>query len=238
MLWNLFPLCLCFSQFGKILETCAFKTLKHKGQAWVVFEDASSATSAIKQNCRGFLFYDKPRVSVNTILPAPQFVKVYSIQRAKVTCTWYEFWSECAKREYGIRIFPLSGLLLDPTSPFYLEGEGCLYEYALLRLNENGHVVIVLAGGASRAITNRYIIKNLRCRAFCNEDNDCSKYGELHMFLNKILETCAFKTLKHKGQAWVVFEDASSATSAIKQNCRGFLFYDKPRILMLCTTLG
>jgi U1 small nuclear ribonucleoprotein A len=48
-----------FSQFGKIMEVLAFKTLKHKGQAWVVFEDVSSATSAIKQ-MQGFPFYDKP----------------------------------------------------------------------------------------------------------------------------------------------------------------------------------
>lgn len=48
-----------FSQFGKILEILAFKTLKHKGQAWVVFEDVSSATSALKQ-MQGFPFYDKP----------------------------------------------------------------------------------------------------------------------------------------------------------------------------------
>ncbi|KAK3194124.1 hypothetical protein Dsin_025434 [Dipteronia sinensis] len=48
-----------FSQFGKILEVLAFKTLKHKGQAWVVFEDVSSATSAIRQ-MQGFPFYDKP----------------------------------------------------------------------------------------------------------------------------------------------------------------------------------
>ncbi|KAM7276235.1 hypothetical protein ACFE04_018101 [Oxalis oulophora] len=48
-----------FSQFGKIMEVLAFKTLKHKGQAWVVFDDVSSATSAIKQ-MQGFPFYDKP----------------------------------------------------------------------------------------------------------------------------------------------------------------------------------
>ncbi|KAL9684940.1 hypothetical protein QQ045_022382 [Rhodiola kirilowii] len=48
-----------FSQFGKILEVLAFKTLKHKGQAWVVFEDAASATSALRQ-MQGFPFYDKP----------------------------------------------------------------------------------------------------------------------------------------------------------------------------------
>lgn len=48
-----------FSQFGKILEALAFKTLKHKGQAWVVFEEVSSATNALRQ-MQGFPFYDKP----------------------------------------------------------------------------------------------------------------------------------------------------------------------------------
>ncbi|KAL6513042.1 hypothetical protein OROMI_034630 [Orobanche minor] len=48
-----------FSQFGKILEVLAFKTLKHKGQAWVVFEEVSSATNALRQ-MQGFPFYDKP----------------------------------------------------------------------------------------------------------------------------------------------------------------------------------
>ncbi|KAJ7977584.1 U1 small nuclear ribonucleoprotein A-like [Quillaja saponaria] len=48
-----------FSQFGKILEVLAFKTLKHKGQAWVVFQDVSSATNALRQ-MQGFPFYDKP----------------------------------------------------------------------------------------------------------------------------------------------------------------------------------
>ncbi|XP_065860453.1 U1 small nuclear ribonucleoprotein A [Euphorbia lathyris] len=48
-----------FSQFGKILEILAFKTLKHKGQAWVVFEDVLSASNAIRQ-MQSFPFYDKP----------------------------------------------------------------------------------------------------------------------------------------------------------------------------------
>ena len=48
-----------FSQFGKILEVLAFKTLKHKGQAWVVFEDVNSASNALRQ-MQGFPFYDKP----------------------------------------------------------------------------------------------------------------------------------------------------------------------------------
>ncbi|KAI8559572.1 hypothetical protein RHMOL_Rhmol04G0185100 [Rhododendron molle] len=57
-----------FSQFGKILEVLAFKTLKHKGQAWVVFEDVSSASSALRQ-MQGFPFYDKPMVLPHISLP-------------------------------------------------------------------------------------------------------------------------------------------------------------------------
>ncbi|KAJ4727700.1 U1 small nuclear ribonucleoprotein A-like [Melia azedarach] len=48
-----------FANFGKILEILAFKTLKHKGQAWVVFEDVSAASNALRQ-MQGFPFYDKP----------------------------------------------------------------------------------------------------------------------------------------------------------------------------------
>lgn len=48
-----------FSQFGKILEVLVFKTLKHKGQAWVVFDEVSDATNALRQ-MQGFPFYDKP----------------------------------------------------------------------------------------------------------------------------------------------------------------------------------
>jgi len=51
-----------FTQFGEILEVLAFKTLKHKGQAWVFFEDASSASNVVRQ-MQGFPFYDKLMVS-------------------------------------------------------------------------------------------------------------------------------------------------------------------------------
>ncbi|KAK8928971.1 U1 small nuclear ribonucleoprotein A [Platanthera zijinensis] len=54
-----------FSQFGKILDVLAFKTLKHKGQAWVVFDDVASATEALKR-MQGFPFYDKPMVTWST----------------------------------------------------------------------------------------------------------------------------------------------------------------------------
>lgn len=55
-----------FSQFGKILEVLAFKTLKHKGQAWVVFDEVSSASNALRQ-MQGFPFYDKPMVLISIV---------------------------------------------------------------------------------------------------------------------------------------------------------------------------
>lgn len=39
---------------------------------------------------------------------------------------------------------------LIPESPFYLEGQGGLYEYIWKRLKENGHMVIVIAEGAGQ----------------------------------------------------------------------------------------
>jgi RNA recognition motif-containing protein len=50
-----------FSQFGKILDIVACKTLKLRGQAWVVFDDVTAATNALRQ-MQGFPFYDKPMV--------------------------------------------------------------------------------------------------------------------------------------------------------------------------------
>ncbi|KAG5032761.1 hypothetical protein JHK82_016331 [Glycine max] len=52
-----------FTQFREILEVLAFKTLKHKGQAWVFFEDASSASNVVRQ-MQGFPFYDKLMITV------------------------------------------------------------------------------------------------------------------------------------------------------------------------------
>jgi U2 small nuclear ribonucleoprotein B'' len=48
-----------FSQFGRILDIVACKTLKLKGQAWVVFEDAGAAGAALR-GMQGFPFYGKP----------------------------------------------------------------------------------------------------------------------------------------------------------------------------------
>lgn len=48
-----------FSQFGQIIDIMAFKTLKMRGQAHVIFKEISSATNALRA-MQGFPFYDKP----------------------------------------------------------------------------------------------------------------------------------------------------------------------------------
>ena len=48
-----------FSQFGHILDVVALKTLKMRGQAFVIFKDLTSAANAIR-SMQGFPFYDKP----------------------------------------------------------------------------------------------------------------------------------------------------------------------------------
>ncbi len=52
-----------FSQYGKIVEIVACKGIKLRGQAWLVFQDTTSATNAMRR-LQGFNFYDKPLVSL------------------------------------------------------------------------------------------------------------------------------------------------------------------------------
>lgn len=51
-----------FSQFGSIIDIHAKKSLKMRGQAFVIFKDIQSATTALR-SMQGFPFYDKPMVS-------------------------------------------------------------------------------------------------------------------------------------------------------------------------------
>uniref|UniRef100_A0A0D6R2Y2 RRM domain-containing protein n=1 Tax=Araucaria cunninghamii TaxID=56994 RepID=A0A0D6R2Y2_ARACU len=48
-----------FSQFGRIVDIVALKTPKLRGQAWVVFDEVTAASNALRQ-LQGFPFYDKP----------------------------------------------------------------------------------------------------------------------------------------------------------------------------------
>lgn len=54
-----------FSQFGQILDIVALKTLKMRGQAFVIFKEIQSATNALR-SMQGFPFYDKPMVCTKT----------------------------------------------------------------------------------------------------------------------------------------------------------------------------
>lgn len=56
-----------FSQFGNILEIQASKTLKLKGQAWIIFDDLGGASKALRE-MQGFNFHGKPmRVSYSRV---------------------------------------------------------------------------------------------------------------------------------------------------------------------------
>jgi U2 small nuclear ribonucleoprotein B'' len=48
-----------FSQFGQIADIIASKTLKMRGQAFVIFSEINSASNALR-SMQGFPFYDKP----------------------------------------------------------------------------------------------------------------------------------------------------------------------------------
>ncbi|XP_069759719.1 U2 small nuclear ribonucleoprotein B'' [Narcine bancroftii] len=48
-----------FSQFGQIIDIVALKTMKMRGQAFVIFKEITCATSALRQ-LQGFPFYGKP----------------------------------------------------------------------------------------------------------------------------------------------------------------------------------
>lgn len=51
-----------FSQYGRVVDIVAKKGLKLRGQSWVVFQNVSSATNALRGK-QGFSFYGKPMVS-------------------------------------------------------------------------------------------------------------------------------------------------------------------------------
>lgn len=50
-----------FSQFGQVIDIVAMKTMKMRGQAFVIFKELAAATNALRQ-LQGFPFYNKPMV--------------------------------------------------------------------------------------------------------------------------------------------------------------------------------
>lgn len=70
-----------FSQFGQVMDIVAMKTMKMRGQAFVVFKELASATNALRQ-LQGFPFYNKPMVSYYLVV-------VYVISTNDSSTGWY-----------------------------------------------------------------------------------------------------------------------------------------------------
>mmetsp|Transcript_39355 Transcript_39355/g.112319 ORF Transcript_39355/g.112319 Transcript_39355/m.112319 type:complete len:255 (+) Transcript_39355:99-863(+) len=79
-----------FAAFGGIIDIIAMKSLKRRGQAWIIFKEASSATNALK-SLQGFPFYNKP-MRIN-------YAKTKSDVTAKADGTYVERPKKIVKRE-------------------------------------------------------------------------------------------------------------------------------------------
>lgn len=79
-----------FTAFGGILDVIAMKSLKRRGQAWIIFKETSSATNALK-SLQGFPFYNKP-MRIN-------YAKTKSDAVAKSDGTYVERPKKIVKRE-------------------------------------------------------------------------------------------------------------------------------------------
>lgn len=79
-----------FAAFGGIIDIIAMKSLKRRGQAWIIFKEQSSASNALK-SLQGFPFYNKPmRIA---------FAKTKSDVVAKADGTYVERPKKIVKRE-------------------------------------------------------------------------------------------------------------------------------------------
>ncbi|CAG8567260.1 8535_t:CDS:2 [Acaulospora morrowiae] len=65
-----------FSAYGRILDIVALKTIKMRGQAFIVFKEIQSATTAMR-GLNGFMFYDKPMTCVG--------IKIFRVLRLVVS---------------------------------------------------------------------------------------------------------------------------------------------------------
>ncbi|CAK0858757.1 unnamed protein product [Prorocentrum cordatum] len=79
-----------FAAFGGITDIVAMKSLKRRGQAWIIFKEVSAATNALK-SLQGFPFYNKP-MRIN-------YAKTKSDAVAKADGTYVERPKKIVKRE-------------------------------------------------------------------------------------------------------------------------------------------
>lgn len=86
-----------FSQFGKILDIVVMRNVRLRGQAWVVFEDISAATAALR-GLQGFPFFEKPMVMLLSFFP--------SFRNCPHTLRNLTFLSSCFLRELkAVQVF-------------------------------------------------------------------------------------------------------------------------------------
>jgi len=79
-----------FAAFGGIMDIIAMKSLKRRGQAWIIFKECSSATNALR-SLQGFPFYNKP-MRIN-------FAKTKSDAVARADGSYVERAKRTVKRE-------------------------------------------------------------------------------------------------------------------------------------------
>jgi len=79
-----------FAAFGGIIDIIAMKSLKRRGQAWIIFKEVSSATNSLK-SLQGFPFYNRP-MRIN-------YAKTKSDLVAKADGTYVERPKKIVKRE-------------------------------------------------------------------------------------------------------------------------------------------
>eukprot|EP00930_Biecheleria_cincta_P103508 TRINITY_DN954_c0_g1_i1.p1 TRINITY_DN954_c0_g1~~TRINITY_DN954_c0_g1_i1.p1 ORF type:complete len:259 (-),score=60.04 TRINITY_DN954_c0_g1_i1:25-801(-) len=79
-----------FAAFGGIIDIIAMKSLKRRGQAWIIFKETSAATNSLK-SLQGFPFYNKPMRIM--------YAKTKSDVVAKADGTYVERPKKIVKRE-------------------------------------------------------------------------------------------------------------------------------------------
>src|SRR6266404_205881 len=102
-----------FTTYGKLVDVVATKTPKMRGQAFLVFNDLTSATAALRA-CDGMTFYDKPMVRF--LNPWYLVAYVSSVRSASL------MQNPSPMRLYAAKIPPL----FPPTSPTHHLRSACV----------------------------------------------------------------------------------------------------------------
>jgi len=94
-----------FAAFGGIMDIIAMKSLKRRGQAWIIFKESSSATNALR-SLQGFPFYNKP-MRIN-------FAKTKSDAVARADGSYVERAKRTVKREVTRKSAPEAPVYQQP----------------------------------------------------------------------------------------------------------------------------